>query len=72
MPAALGGALAGASTALYLAGIRADATAVVITASMFPAASVTIGRVVFQDAVSRRQALGIMIVLAGIVGIVTG
>ena len=67
-----GGALAGLSTVLYLIGVRADATAAVITGSMFPAASVAVGRTFFGDPVSRLQALGIAVVLAGVVAVVAG
>ena len=68
----LGGVFTGLCTVLYLFGLRADPTAAVITASMFPAASVAIGRMVFHDAVSRLQAIGLVVVLAGVVGVVAG
>ena len=68
----LGGILAGLATVFYLAGIQHDATATVILTSMFPAASVAVGSIFFGDAVNRRQALGIAIVLAGTIAVVTG
>jgi drug/metabolite transporter (DMT)-like permease len=68
----IGGLFIGLTTVCYLIGIRADATAAVVTSSMFPAASVAIGRVFFHDAVSRLQALGIAVVLAGVAGVVLG
>ena len=71
-PALIGGGFAGMSTVLYLIGVRADATAAVITSSMFPAASVAIGRTFFGDTVTRVQALGIAVALVGIVGVVAG
>lgn len=70
--AVIGGSVAGLSTVLYLIGVRADATAAVITSSMFPAFSVAIGRTVFGDSVSRTQALGIAVVLVGVVGVTVG
>lgn len=70
--ALIGGTLAGLSTVLYLAGVRADATAAVITTSMFPAFTVAIGRTAFGDPVSRLQAAGIAVALGGIVLVVTG
>lgn len=70
--AVIAGSLAGLSTVLYLIGLRADATAAVITTSMFPAATVAIGRTFFDDPVSRMQAVGIVVVLAGVVAVVAG
>lgn len=70
--ALIGGTLAALSTVLYLAGVRADATAAVITTSMFPAFTVAIGRTAFGDPVSRLQAVGIAVALGGIVLVVTG
>jgi drug/metabolite transporter (DMT)-like permease len=67
-----GGVFAGASTVLYLAGVEADPSAAVITSSMFPVASVAIGRFAFGDPVSRSQAAGIAVVLAGVVAVTTG
>lgn len=67
-----GGTLAGLSTVFYLVGVRADATAAVITTSMFPAASVAIGRTVFGDPVSRLQAIGIAVVLVGVIALAVG
>jgi drug/metabolite transporter (DMT)-like permease len=70
--ALIGGTFAGCSTVLYLIGVRADATAAVITTSMFPAASVAIGRTFFGDPVSRLQVVGIAVVLAGVIGVTVG
>lgn len=67
-----GGVFAGVSTVLYLAGVEADPATAVITSSMFPVASVAIGRVAFGDPVSRSQAAGIAVVLAGVVAVTTG
>lgn len=72
LAAVLGGLFAGGATVTYLAGLRADPTAAVIAASMFPAASVVVGRLAYSDPVSRTQALGIAIVLAGVAGVVGG
>jgi drug/metabolite transporter (DMT)-like permease len=68
----LSGVLAGSSTVCYLAGVRHDPTTTVITTSMFPAASVAVGRLFFGDPMNRRHVLGIAIVLAGTIAVVTG
>lgn len=70
--AALAGVCSALCTVFYLVGVRADPTAAVITASMFPAASVAVGRIFFQDTVTRIQGIGIVVVLAGVVGVVAG
>lgn len=69
---AVGGAAAGLATVFYLAGARHDPTGAIITTSMFPAASVGVGRMFFGDPLSRRQMLGLVVVLVGTVAVVTG
>ena len=64
------GVFAGSSTIFYLFGVQADPTPAVVTASMFPAVSVVVGRVAFRDSVSRLQVIGIAVVLAGVSGVV--
>lgn len=66
------GVLAGLTTIFYLIGVQADAPPAVVTASMFPAASVAIGKIFYGDPVTRLQALGIGIVLLGVAGVVGG
>lgn len=58
------------STILYLLGVQADATPAVVTASMFPAVTVVVGRFVYGDHVTRKQVLGLVIVLLGVAGVV--
>lgn len=70
--AVLGGVFAGVSTVLYVIGLQTDPTAAVITTSMYPAASVAVGHLYFADALTRTQVLGLVLALAGIVGLVTG
>lgn len=65
------GAFAGLTTVFYLLGVQANATAAVITASMFPAASVAIGHAFYRDPVSRLQLVGLGVVLAGVAAVVT-
>ncbi len=72
LTALLGGVFAALSTVLYLVGLQRDPTATVIATSMFPAASVAVGRIFFHDAVSRLQAAGIGVVLLGVVGVAVG
>lgn len=64
------GVFSALSTVFYLLGVQADATPAVVTASMFPAVTVVVGRFVYHDVVTRRQLLGIVIVLAGVTGVV--
>jgi len=64
------GLLAAGSTIFYLAGVQADAGPAVITAAMFPAGSVAVGRFFYSDPVSRPQIIGIGAVLLGTVGVV--
>lgn len=67
----LAGTFAGLSTIFYLLGVQADATPAVVTASMFPAVTVAVGRVVYGDQVGRWQVVGLVVVLAGVIGVVT-
>jgi len=64
------GTVAALSTVFYLLGVQADPTPAVITASMFPAVTVAVGRIVFGDAVSRLQLLGLGVVLVGVTAVV--
>jgi drug/metabolite transporter (DMT)-like permease len=64
------GAAAALSTVFYLLGVQADPTPAVVTASMFPAVTVAVGRVAFHDDVSRRQVYGLGVVLLGVIGVV--
>lgn len=68
--AVLAGAFVATSSIALLIGVRFDAGATVITLSMFPAFSVAIGRLFFNDPIAGRQAAGIAIVLAGVAGVV--
>lgn len=63
------GVLAGLSTIFYLFGVQADATSAVVTASLFPAVSVVVGRLAYGDDVVPRQIAGIAIVLLGVIGV---
>ena len=66
----IAGAFAALSTIWYLLGVQADTTPAVVTASMFPAVTVVIGRFVFGDEVGRRQLVGLVIVLLGVTAVV--
>ena len=63
------GVMAGLSTIFFLFGVQVDATSTVVTASLFPAVSVVVGRLVYGDDVAQRQILGIAIVLLGVIGV---
>lgn len=58
------------SSVFVLLGYGVNAVATSITASLFPASSVAAGRILFGDAVSRAQVVGLVIVLAGTIAIV--
>ncbi len=64
------GAFAAMSTVFYLLGVQADTTPAVVTASMFPAVTVAVGRGFYGDAVSRSQLLGLVVVLMGVAAVV--
>lgn len=66
----LAGVFAALSTVCYLLGLAADETPAVVTASMFPAVTVLIGRFVYHDAVTRLQVVGLVVVLIGVTGVV--
>ncbi|MEM9565478.1 MAG: EamA family transporter [Actinomycetota bacterium] len=70
--AVLAGALAGLTTIFIILGVASDPRATVVTVSMFPAASVAVGWLVFRDAVSRLQVVGLVAVLAGVAAVVAG
>jgi drug/metabolite transporter (DMT)-like permease len=70
MNAALAGMLAGTTSLAYVAGLSFDATATVVTGSMFPAASVLVGRVFFADSVRPVQVVGLVVSLAGVLAVV--
>jgi drug/metabolite transporter (DMT)-like permease len=65
------GTFAALSTVFYLLGVQADPTPAVVTASMFPAVTVAVGRTFYGDPVSRVQLLGLLVVLLGVGGVVT-
>lgn len=64
------GVFAAMSTVWYLLGVQADATPAVVTASMFPAVTVIVGRFVYHDSVTRRQVIGLVVVLIGVTAVV--
>jgi uncharacterized membrane protein len=68
----IGGVFAGLSTVFYLRGLESDTTSTVITASLFPAVTVLVGRVVYGDDVSSRQVAGLAVVLVGVIGVGLG
>lgn len=65
------GVAMGLSSVFLLAGLRVDAPTTAVTGNLYPASSVVAGRLFFRDPVSRQQVVGLLIVLAGIVAIVT-
>jgi drug/metabolite transporter (DMT)-like permease len=68
--AVVGGAASGCASVLFLLGAAAEATTAVVTASMFPAFTVLIGWLYYNDAVSTRQVAGLIAALFGVAGVV--
>ena len=69
---AVSGAMSGASSILLLVGLQANPAAAAVTGSLFPATSVAGGRIVFGDSVTATQVVGLITVIAGVVGVVGG
>ncbi len=65
------GVFAALSTVLFLGAVQFDATPAVVTASMFPAVTVTVGYLYFGDSVSRAQLAGLVAVLVGVALVVS-
>lgn len=65
----LSGTAAGLSSLFYLLGLEINEVHTVVAASAYPAMSVMVGNVVFDDRVSGPQAFGICLVILGIVGV---
>ncbi|NOX31852.1 MAG: hypothetical protein GXP35_17675 [Actinobacteria bacterium] len=68
--AVLAGIFGGLSTIFYLVGLGFDTTSTVVTAAMFPAVTVVVGRMAFGDAVRPIQILGLGAVLVGVIAVV--
>jgi drug/metabolite transporter (DMT)-like permease len=68
--AVLGGIASGTASVLFLLGAAVEATTTVITASMFPAFTVLIGWLYYNDTVSTRQVAGLLAALLGVAGVV--
>ena len=71
-PPLFSGIFGGLASTLYLFGLQADALPAAVTGAMFPAVSVVVGRFVFGDAVRVPQVVGLILVLAGVTGVVIG
>lgn len=68
--AALAGFFAGVSSLAYIAGVQVDAQPAVVTAGLFPIASVAGGRIFYGDEVTATQVLGIAVALLGVTAVV--
>ena len=66
------GTFAACSSIFFIIGSQANPGQAVVTASMFPAVSVGVGRALFGDTVSRNQLIGLIISLIGVAGVVAG
>ena len=68
--AALAGFFAGISSLAYIAGVQIDAQPAVVTAGLFPIASVAGGRIFYGDEVTPLQVVGIAVALLGVTAVV--
>ncbi len=66
------GLFAALSTIFYLVGLEIDAPSTVITASLFPAMSVIVGKAIYHDHVAGHQVAGLGVVLIGMLGVGLG
>lgn len=70
--AAAAGSLTGITSVAYLAALSISHTIGVVTLATFPAFSVVVGRVFFNDAVQRSQVIGICLVIGGVAAVAIG
>ena len=68
----LAGICVSAASIAFFQGLRFDPIATVIGISLFPVFSVVVGRIQYQDALTRKQAIGIACAVVGIIGVVAG
>ncbi|HAF67545.1 MAG TPA: hypothetical protein DCX77_08825 [Acidimicrobiaceae bacterium] len=68
----LAGICVSAASIAFFQGLRFDPVATVIGISLFPVFSVVVGRIQYQDALTRKQAVGIACAVVGIIGVVAG
>ena len=67
-----GGTMSGMASVTFLVGATSNATAAVITQSMFPAIAVLIGWLYYSDTVSRRQLVGLTAAIVGVAAVAAG
>lgn len=67
--ATFSGIAAGVASCAYVLGLSVDPTPAIVTATMFPAFSVAVGRFYFGDTISRRQFAGIVCSLVGVAAV---
>ncbi|MDG2428442.1 MAG: hypothetical protein P8M16_08450 [Acidimicrobiales bacterium] len=66
------GVSAAGATFLYILGVQADPLPAAVGGAMFPAVTVAVGRLAFNDEVRGWQFAGLSLVLVGIAGVVAG
>ncbi len=66
------GTITGVTSVAYLASLTLNQTIGVVTLATFPAFSVVVGKVFFNDAVQRSQIVGICLVIAGVAAVAVG
>lgn len=66
------GTITGVTSVAYLASLTLNQTIGVVTLATFPAFSVVVGKVFFNDAVQKSQIVGICLVIAGVAAVAIG
>jgi len=70
--ALMGGVMSGFASVFFVLGVAQEATAAVVTTSMFPAFAVLIGWLYYSDVVTRRQIIGLGAALIGVAAVAAG
>ena len=66
------GVCAGGASVAFFQGLRFDPLATVIGISLFPVFTVLVGRIRYDDSITKRQLFGIILAIVGTVGVVAG
>jgi drug/metabolite transporter (DMT)-like permease len=66
------GVCAGGASVAFFQGLRFDPIATVIGISLFPVFTVLVGRIRYDDSITKRQLFGIVLAIIGTVGVVAG
>jgi drug/metabolite transporter (DMT)-like permease len=72
LAATMAGLFVGLTSILMVLGVARDPGATVVAISTFPAFSVAVGWLFFRDPVTRRQLVGLLVVLVGVAAVAVG